>query len=106
MGNYSVYIFIFVLNQRYNFLQIQNGEKNGQDLGSKGNDHFKVGLYKSLEREKEDEKNVEESEETDEEKKHTDENEDDIRKRNWHRAQKRKVVLVTKKKKPEEDYVT
>ena len=32
------------------------------------NDHFKVGHYKSLEREKEDEKNVEESEETDEEK--------------------------------------
>ena len=27
------------------------------------NDHFKVGHYKSLEREKEDEKNVEESEE-------------------------------------------
>ena len=49
-----------------------------QDLGSKVNDHFKVGHYKSLEREKEDEKNVEESEETDEEKKHTDENEDDI----------------------------
>ena len=42
------------------------------------NDHFKVGHYKSLEREKEDEKNVEESEETDEEKEHTDENEDDI----------------------------
>ena len=40
--------------------------------------HFKVGHYKSLEREKEDEKNVEESEETDEEKEHTDENEDDI----------------------------
>ena len=36
-------------------------------LGSKVNDHFKVGHYKSLEREKEDEKNVEESEETDEE---------------------------------------
>ena len=42
------------------------------------NDHFKVGHYKSLEREKEDAKNVEESEEMDEEKKHTDENEDDI----------------------------
>ena len=42
------------------------------------NDHFKVGHCKSLEREKEDEKNVEESEETDEEKEHTDENEDDI----------------------------
>ena len=42
------------------------------------NGHFKVGHYKSLEREKEDEKNVEESEETDEEKEHTDENEDDI----------------------------
>ena len=42
------------------------------------NDHFKVGHYKSLEREKEDEINVEESEETDEEKKHTDEIEDDI----------------------------
>ena len=42
------------------------------------NDHFKVGHYKSLEREKEDEKNVEESEKTDEEKEHTDENEDDI----------------------------
>ena len=42
------------------------------------NDHFKVGHYKSLGREKEDEKNVEESEETDEEKEHTDENEDDI----------------------------
>ena len=42
------------------------------------NDNFKVGHYKSLEREKEDEKNVEESEETDEEKEHTDENEDDI----------------------------
>ena len=68
------------------------------------NDHFKVGHCKSLERGKEDEKNVEESEETDEEKEHTDENEDD--KRNWHRAQKRKVVLVTKKMKPEEDYVT
>ena len=40
------------------------------------NDHFKVGHYKSLEREKEDEKNVEESEETDEENEHTDENED------------------------------
>ena len=40
------------------------------------NDHFKVGHYKSLEREKEDEKNVEESEETDVEKEHTDENED------------------------------
>ena len=53
-------------------------KKNGQDLGSKVNDHFKVGHYKSLEREKEDEKNVEESEETDEEKEHTDENEDDI----------------------------
>ena len=35
------------------------------------NDHFKVGHYKSPEREKEDEKNVEESEETDEEKEHT-----------------------------------
>ena len=32
------------------------------------NGHFKVGRHKSLEREKEDEKNVEESEETDEEK--------------------------------------
>ena len=53
-------------------------KKNGQDLGSKVNDHFKVGHYKSLEREKGDEKNVEESEETDEEKEHTDENEDDI----------------------------
>ena len=53
-------------------------KKIGQDLGSKVNDHFKVGHYKSLEREKEDEKNVEESEETDEEKEHTDENEDDI----------------------------
>ena len=42
------------------------------------NDHFKVGHYKSLEREKEDAKNVEESKETDEEKEHTDENEDDI----------------------------
>ena len=42
------------------------------------NDHCKVGHYRSLEREKEDEKNVEESEETDEEKEHTDENEDDI----------------------------
>ena len=40
------------------------------------NDHFKVGHYKSLEREKEDEKNVEESEEMDEEKEHTEENED------------------------------
>ena len=39
--------------------------------GSKVNDHFKVGHHNSLEREKEDEKNVEESE-------HTDENEDDI----------------------------
>ena len=42
------------------------------------NDHFKVGHHKSLEREKEDEKNVEESKETDEEKEHTDENKDDI----------------------------
>ena len=42
------------------------------------NDHFKVGHYKSLEREKEDEKNVEESEEIDEEKEHTDKNENDI----------------------------
>ena len=47
-------------------------------MGSKVNDHFKVGHYKSLEREKEDEKNAGESEETDEEKEHTDENEDDI----------------------------
>ena len=60
------------------FFTDKNGEQNGQDLGSKVNDHFKVGHYKSLEREKEDEKNVEESEETDEEKEHTDENEDDI----------------------------
>ena len=28
----------------------KNVEKNGQDLGSKMNDHFKVGHYKSLER--------------------------------------------------------
>ena len=42
------------------------------------NDHFKVGHYKSLEREKADEKNVAESEETDKEKEHTNENEDDI----------------------------
>ena len=42
------------------------------------NDHFKVGHYESLEREKEDEKNVEESQEMDGEKEHTDENEDDI----------------------------
>ena len=35
------------------------------------NDHFKFGHYKSLVREKEDEKNVEESEEMDEEKEHT-----------------------------------
>ena len=68
------------------------------------NDHFKVRHYKSLEREKEDEKNVEESEETDEEKEHTDENEDDITQ--LAQGQKRKVVLVTKKMKPEEDYVT
>ena len=68
------------------------------------NDHFKVGHYKSLEREKEDEKNVEESEETDEEKEHTDENEDDITQ--LAQGPKRKVVLVTKKMKPEEDYVT
>ena len=40
------------------------------------NDHFKVGDYKSLEGEKEDDKNVEESEETDEEE-HTDESEGD-----------------------------
>ena len=42
------------------------------------NDHFKLGHYKSVEREKEDEMNVEKSKETDEEKEHTDENEDDI----------------------------
>ena len=42
------------------------------------NYHFKVGQHKSLEREKADEKNVEESEVTDEEKEHTDENEDDL----------------------------
>ena len=30
--------------------------KKWQDLGSKVNDHFKVGHYKSLKREKEDEK--------------------------------------------------
>ena len=46
-------------------------------MRSKVNDHFKVGHYKSLEREKEDEKNVEESEETVEEKGHTDENKED-----------------------------
>ena len=40
------------------FFTDKNGEKNGQDLGSKVNDHFKVGHSKSLEREKEDEKNV------------------------------------------------
>ena len=40
------------------------------------NHHFKVGHYKSLEREKEDEKNVEESKETDEEKEHTTEKDD------------------------------
>ena len=64
-------------------------------------DHFKVGHYKSLEREEEDEKNVEESEETYEEKEHTDENEDDITQ--LAQAQKRKVVPVTKKMKPEKD---
>ena len=67
-------------------------KKKGQDLESKVNDHFKVGHYNSLEREKEDEKNVEESEETDEGKEHTDENEDD--------------TSDKKKMKPEEDYVT
>ena len=41
---------------------------------------------------------------TDEEKEHTDENEDDITQ--LAQGQKRKVVLVTKKMKPEEDYVT
>ena len=65
---------------------------------------LKFGHYKSLEREKEDEKNVEESEKTDEEKEHTDENEDDITQ--LAQAQKRKVILETKKMKPEEDYVT
>ena len=68
------------------------------------NDHFKVGHYKSLEREKEDEKNVEESEEMDEEKEHTDENEDDITQ--LAQGPKREVVQVKKKMKPEEDYVT
>ena len=49
------------LEPEVQFFTDKNDEKNGQDLGSKVNDHFKVGHYKSLEREKEDEKNVEES---------------------------------------------
>ena len=65
------------------------------------NDHFKVGHYKSLEREKEDKKNVGESEETDEEKEHTDKNEDDITQ--LAQGPKRKVVQVTKRMKPEKD---
>ena len=70
-------------------------------IQSEINDHFKVGHFKSLEREKEDEKNVEESEETDEEKEHTDENEDDITQ--LAQSPERRVVLVTKKMKPEKD---
>ena len=77
MGNYSTY-FHTLSELEVQFFTDKNGEKNRQDLGSKVNDHFKVGHCESLEREKEDEKNVEENKEMDEEKEHTDENEDDI----------------------------
>ena len=78
--------------------------KKWANLGSKMNDHFKVGHYKSLEREKEDEKNVEESEETDEEKEHTDENEDDITQ--LAQGPEKESGTGDEKMKPEEDYVT